>query len=131
MIAEETLSRILYVEDDNDIRAIAGFALAQLGAFAVAACASGADALARATTFRPQLLLIDVMMPGMDGPATLERLRALALTATTPVVFMTAKVQPAEIARYHELGALGIISKPFDPMTLCETIRAIWRRRND
>jgi len=130
VIAEETLTRILYVEDDNDIRAVAGFALEELGNFSVAACESGAEALACAATFRPQLLLIDVMMPRMDGPATLERLRALTVTASTPVVFMTAKVQTPEITRYYELGALAVISKPFDPMTLCDTVRSVWQQRH-
>lgn len=68
------------------------------------------------------------MMPGMDGPTTLARLRAQPATAATPVVFMTAKVQPQEVQRYRELGAIDVISKPFDPMTLSDSIRAIWNR---
>ena len=129
-MADEVLTRILYVEDDADIRSVAGFALEAVGGFVLAACASGEEALATAPGFAPQLLLLDVMMPGMDGPETLAALRALPGTAATPAVFMTAKVQPQEVARYRALGAIDVISKPFDPMTLSDEIRAIWARRD-
>jgi len=128
-MADEALTRILYVEDDADIRSVAGFALEAVGGFVLAVCASGEEALAQAPGFAPQLLLLDVMMPGMDGPETLAALRALPGTAATPAVFMTAKVQPQEVARYRALGAVDVISKPFDPMTLSDEIRAIWGRR--
>lgn len=129
-MAGEALTRILYVEDDADIRSVASFALEAVGGFTISACASGEEALARAAAFAPQLLLLDVMMPGMDGPETLAALRALPETAETPAVFMTAKVQPQEVARYRALGALDVISKPFDPMTLSDEIREIWARRD-
>ncbi|BBK29822.1 response regulator receiver domain-containing protein [Stella humosa] len=129
-MAPEPLVRILYVEDDADIRTICKFALENLGGFSVNDCESGADALAAAPAFAPQLLLLDVMMPGMDGPTTLAGLRALPITAETPAVFMTAKVQPHEVQRYRDLGAIDVISKPFDPMVLSDTIRAIWDRRD-
>ena len=128
-MADEALTRILYVEDDADIRSVAGFALEAVGGFVLAVCASGEEALAQAPGFAPQLLLLDVMMPGMDGPETLAALRALPGTGATPAVFMTAKVQPQEVARYRALGAVDVISKPFDPMTLSDEIRAIWGRR--
>ncbi|MDR6293750.1 MULTISPECIES: response regulator [Inquilinus] len=128
-MADEALTRILYVEDDADIRSVASFALEAVGGFVLAACASGEEALAQAAAFAPQLLLLDVMMPGMDGPETLAALRARPETAATPAVFMTAKVQPQEVARYRALGALDVISKPFDPMTLSDEIRALWARR--
>ncbi|WP_342238800.1 response regulator [Inquilinus sp. OTU3971] len=129
-MADEVLTRILYVEDDADIRSVAGFALEAVGGFVLAACASGEEALARAPGFAPQLLLLDVMMPGMDGPETLAALREMPGTAVTPAVFMTAKVQLHEVARYRALGAIDVISKPFDPMTLSDEIRAIWARRD-
>jgi len=130
-VSESALTRILYVEDDGDIRTVASFALKAVGGFTVEACASGEEALARAEGFAPQLILLDVMMPGMDGPTTLERLRSLPSMAEVPAVFMTAKVQPQEITRYRELGSLDVISKPFDPMTLSASVRQIWAKRHD
>jgi CheY-like chemotaxis protein len=120
------LSRILFVEDDSDIQIVASLALESLGGFRVLACASGAEALSRFAEFAPDLVLLDVMMPGMDGPATLEALRRLPGGGTTPVVFMTARVQAHEVARYKALGAVEVISKPFDPMRLAATVRDIW-----
>jgi DNA-binding response OmpR family regulator len=124
---KEVLERVLYVEDDPDIRAVGAFALG-LGGITVKSCASGDEAVAAATTFGPQLILLDVMMPGMDGPATLVALRGLDATAATPVVFMTAKVQPTQVAVYREMGAVEVIPKPFDPMTLAADLRTIWQR---
>jgi CheY-like chemotaxis protein len=120
------LRRILFVEDDPDIQVVAAMALESLGGFAVLSCGSGDEALSRVSEFSPDLVLLDVMMPGMDGPATLQALRRLPDTAGTPVVFMTARVQAQEIARYRDLGAADVIAKPFDPMTLAETVRSIW-----
>jgi CheY-like chemotaxis protein len=125
------LERILYVEDDDDIRTLAGFALKAVGGFTVEPCASGREALDKAPGFAPQLFLLDVMMPGMDGPTTLARLRALPGLEAVPAIFMTAKVQPQEVQRYKALGSLDVISKPFDPMTLSSGVRAIWERRHD
>ena len=120
------LARILYVEDEPDIRAIAQMALEAVGGFTVIACASGSEALANAPGASADLLLLDVMMPGMDGPTTLKALRELPATANTPVIFMTAKVQAAEVAQYRELGAMDVIHKPFDPMELSAQISRIW-----
>ncbi|EHM03249.1 response regulator receiver domain protein [Acetobacteraceae bacterium AT-5844] len=122
----QPLSRILYVEDDADVRKVATFALKMVGKFEIEACSSGEEALEKAAAFAPQLLLLDVMMPGMDGPTTLARLRELPEIAGTPAIFMTAKVQPQEVQRYRDLGSLDVISKPFDPMTLSATVREIW-----
>jgi two-component system, OmpR family, response regulator len=125
------LERILYVEDEADIRVVAEIALEVVGGFTVVSCDSGREALASAERARPDLLLLDMMMPGMDGLSTLEALRAHPATAQTPVIFMTAKVQAAEIAHYRSLGALDVIAKPFDPMALAEQIRAIWKRTHE
>jgi CheY-like chemotaxis protein len=92
----------------------------------VLACGSGAEALSRLEEFAPDLVLLDVMMPGMDGPATLEALRRLP-SGAVPVVFMTARVQAHEILQYREMGAVDVIAKPFDPMTLAETVQTLWR----
>ena len=120
------LSHILYVEDQPDIRLVAKMALEAVGGFSVIACASGQEALSSAPTAMADLLLLDVMMPGMDGPSTLKALRELPATAHTPVIFMTAKVQAAEVAQYLGLGALQVIPKPFDAMELSAQIRRIW-----
>ncbi len=118
------LRRILYVEDDPDIRQVATMTLELVGGFEVKAFASGVEAAA--TSFAPDLLLLDVMMPDMDGPATLAHLRRLPAFADTPAIFITAKVQPAEVARLRELGAIGVVAKPFDPNTLSDELRAAW-----
>jgi len=120
------LTRILYVEDEPDIRMVAQMALEAVGGFTVIACASGQEALDAAPGAGADLLLLDVMMPGMDGPSTLKGLRALPATADTPVIFMTAKVQAAEVAVYKGLGAMEVIPKPFDPMELSTQIQRIW-----
>lgn len=123
------LCRILYVEDQPDIRLVAKMALEVVGGFTVIACVSGQEALNCAPDAMADLLLLDVMMPGMDGPSTLQALRELPATAHTPVVFMTAKVQAAEVALYKAMGALEVISKPFDPMKLSEQLRQAWAAR--
>ncbi len=122
------LTRILMVEDDPDIRAIAHLSLTAVGGFTVGLCASGEEALAQAEAFAPDLILLDVMMPGLDGPATLAALRRIPALASTPALFMTAKVQPQEVAQYRELGALDVVAKPFDPMALPGQLRALWER---
>ncbi|TAK63290.1 response regulator [Methylobacter sp.] len=122
------LKRILYVEDEPDIQAVAKLALEMVGGYQVMICSSGQEALDKVGGFAPDLILLDVMMPGMDGPATLQSLRAGSTTAAIPVIFLTAKVQPSEVAHYQALGALNVIAKPFDPMTLATQIRQIWER---
>ncbi|MDX1253266.1 MAG: response regulator [Gammaproteobacteria bacterium] len=122
------LQRILYAEDEADIRAVAQIALEAIGGLTLRACGSGKEAVEAAPEFMPELVLLDVMMPGMDGPATLAALRGIPEFAATPVIFMTAKVQPSEIAAYKALGAIDVIPKPFDPMTLATTIRQVWEK---
>ncbi len=122
------LKRILFVEDEASIRTIAVTVLEAVGGYAVIACASGKQALDAAPGANADLILLDVMMPEMDGPATLKALRDIPQTAHTPAIFMTAKVQAGEIAHYKSLGALDVIAKPFDPMTLSAQIVEIWRR---
>ncbi|MCG6935585.1 MAG: response regulator [Candidatus Promineifilaceae bacterium] len=123
---QTTLQRILYVEDDPDIQAIARVALESVGGFTVETCNSGQIAVTNAADFRPEMLLIDVMMPDMDGPTTLAALRDQPSLADTPAVFITAKVQPDEIEQLQNYGAVDIITKPFDPMTLSDQLRHIW-----
>lgn len=124
----KNLRSILYVEDEPDIREIAKIALEMVGGFSVIMCASGEEALNKARGTKPDLLLLDVMMPGMDGPTTLKALRQLPGLTKTPVIFMTAKVQPKEVEEYKAMGALDVIPKPFDPMALAQTLRDIWNQ---
>lgn len=125
-----SLEKILYVEDETDIQEVAKLALEAVGGFEVKLCSSGTDALREAPLFLPDLILLDVMMPGMDGQTTFNELRKIPQLAGTPIIFMTAKVQAQEVERYKEMGALDVITKPFDPMTLSAQIKAIWEKRS-
>ena len=120
------LNRILFVEDDPDIQIVARLALQTVGGFIVEICSSGREALDAAPTCQPDLVLLDMMMPEMDGLSTLKALRNLPQTIETPVIFLTAKVQTHEVANYKEAGAIDVISKPFDPMTLAATLNRLW-----
>ena len=115
--------RILLVDDEPDIREVVDVSLGLDPQFRTRACASGADALVMAARWSPSLILLDVMMPLMDGPTTLANLRKNPRTADIPVLFLTARSQTAEIAHYISLGAQGVLSKPFDPMTLAALVR--------
>lgn len=119
------IEKILYVEDEPDIQTIAQIALQDVGGFTLESCSSGSEAIEKAEAFGPDLVLLDVMMPGMDGPETLKQLRKLKAIERVPVIFMTAKVQPQEIEQYKSLGAVDVIAKPFDPMSLADQIRSI------
>ena len=123
-VPPERLEHVLCVEDDPDIRALVELSLATVGGLRVTSCGSGQEALELFAASRPDVVLLDVMMPGMDGIETFHRL-ARATDGVPPVVFMTAKVQPREVERYLALGALGVIAKPFDPMTLAADLRRL------
>lgn len=122
----KVLKKILYVEDEPDIQAVGKIALAAMGGFELKVCGGGEEAISSAVEFDPDLLLLDVMMPGMDGPAVLQALRKLSGLESIPVIFMTAKVQPQEIDYFKSLGALEVIAKPFDPMSLAQTVQDVW-----
>lgn len=123
-----SLERILYVEDDPDIQTVASLALEVVGGFKVKVCSSGRQALDEVMSFAPDLILLDVMMPGMDGPSTLLALRQLPGLEKVPVAFMTAKVQPHEVDQLITLGVESVIAKPFDPMTLSSQVHSIWEQ---
>lgn len=114
--------RILHVDDEPDIHEIVDASLSLNPDFQVRACASGVDALATAAVWSPELILLDVMMPKMDGPTTLAELRKDPRTSEIPVLFMTARAQKREIEQFIAMGAQGVISKPFDPMTLAHEV---------
>lgn len=122
------LQTILFVEDEPDIQRVVKLALEAMASLQVIVCSSGEEALMRAAQSPVDLLLLDVMMPQMDGPTTLRRLRELPMTANTPAVFMTAKAHPTEIAQFQAMGAVDVIAKPFDPLTLATTLQTIWAR---
>ncbi|MBT0669349.1 response regulator [Novosphingobium profundi] len=120
------LERVLYVEDDPVIYPLAIMAIEDFGAGVVEHCASGAQAIEKAPDFAPEILLLDVMMPGMDGIETLARLRQIESLAHVPAVFMTAKAQTLEPQVLRAAGAAAVIAKPFDPLTLWDHLNAIW-----
>jgi CheY-like chemotaxis protein len=117
------MPKILYVDDEADIRDIAAMSLELDPELEVRSSGSGAEALVEAASWLPDLILLDVMMPSMDGPTTLAHLRAEPETAAIPVVFITARTQAQEVERFLGLGAIGVIAKPFDPMALARTVR--------
>jgi two-component system, OmpR family, response regulator len=115
--------RIIYADDEADIREVAALSLGLDPELEVRTCASGAEVLATAAAWLPDVILLDVMMPSMDGPTTLAGLRKDPALAAVPVVFITARTQAHETERFRALGAAGIITKPFDPMTLAATAK--------
>ena len=117
--------KVLLVDDEADIRRIGELSLHSVGGWDVLLASSGDEGIEAARAHRPDLILMDMMMPEMDGMSALRQLRADPELASTPVVFMTAKVQRDEVARYLEAGAKGVVHKPFDPMTLPDEIRQI------
>ena len=123
------LTSLLYVDDDPDIREIVEMSLGLDGSIRVSSSAGGEDALVSMRTEQPDLVVLDVMMPGMDGPAILMRMRADPQLQHIPVIFMTAKANPQEVARFRDLSAIGVIAKPFDPMALGSQVKALWEAR--
>lgn len=116
--------KILIIDDEADIRKIARLSLVRIGGMDVIEAGSGADGVRKAEAERPDAILLDVMMPGLDGPGTLALLRAGETTAGIPVLFLTAKAMATEIDRLRGLGALAVLTKPFDPMKLPSEVKA-------
>ncbi|MBB4267331.1 response regulator [Roseospira visakhapatnamensis] len=126
---EDGLSRVLLVEDDRDVRAIAELALVDLGGFEVLTCATGAEALRKVDGFQPDILLLDLALPDMDGLDLAEALvqpDALQVVSPPPVVFLTARPERAEQAAETQPGIIGVLAKPFDPMTLAGALQSLW-----
>jgi len=126
--AGRRLRRVVVVEDDPDIRAVVALVLGRVGGLEVACCDGGVAALELVPATAPDLVLLDVMMPGMDGIETLARLRRDPRSAHIPVVFMTARAQPRDRAGYLAQGAAAVIAKPFDPMTLFRQLESVHAR---
>lgn len=127
MMTEKKLTKLLIVDDDVDILKVAKFALKTLPEVTIKFLNSGEEAIKEALIFQPDLIILDVMMPKMDGVATLKALHLLPSLIDVPVVFFTAKVRKDEIANYHHLGVIDVIIKPFDPIALPRNIEAIWK----
>ncbi len=123
------LTTILYVEDDLHVRTTAKLVLEVIGKFSVRECSSGREALIAAKDFSPDLIVLDVMMPELDGMATLKLLRTMPHLADTPALFVTALTAPADLARYMEAGAIGVIPKPLVPLRLAGQVQALWEQR--
>ncbi|WP_224242333.1 response regulator [Hyalangium gracile] len=119
------IRKVLLVDDEDDIRTIGQLSLSRVGGWQTVLAASGTEAVTKAASEQPDLILLDVQMPGLDGPTTFGKLRAQEATANLPIIFMTAKIQKQEVARYLELGAIGVIGKPFDPLTLPSEIKRL------
>lgn len=122
----EPLKKILLAEDEQDIRDIEKMALELIGLFEVETCNNGSMVHEKALAFAPQIILLDVMMPIMDGPQALSKLKSDDRTKDIPVIFVTAKAMESEIKRLMELGATSVVTKPFDPATLSQNIQDIW-----
>lgn len=117
--------KVLVIDDEEDVRFVARMSLGRVGGMTVIEASSGEEGLVRARGDQPDFILLDMMMPGMDGADTFRALRADAQTSRIPIVFLTAKAMTSEVQRLHTLGAKGVILKPFNPMTLADDIRTI------
>lgn len=121
------LTRICYVEDDEDIQRIVRMSLEKIGKMTVEIVSDPLQAIERMNAFQPQLVMLDWMMPGLDGPALFRKMRETAHTSALPVVFITAKASERELGELRAMGAIGTISKPFSPKDLPEQLRALWK----
>jgi len=117
--------RILIIDDEDDIREVAALSLETVAGWQVYTASSGSQGLARAIEYQPEAILLDVMMPGMDGPTTFRELRKNPATAKIPVLLLTAKVQSSDQRRFADLGVEAILFKPFDPLTLSTQIATV------
>ena len=122
------MTRILYVDDEADIREVAAMALELEPSFEVRTASSGPEAIEVAAYWSPEVVLLDVMMPGMDGPTTFGSLRELPQLGATPIIFITARTQAHDVEALLKLGAAGVIAKPFDAMNLAHEVREIFVR---
>lgn len=122
--------RILLVDDDDSVREVTRACLELIGGYHVVSASSGHECLELSLTSRPDAILLDVMMPGLDGPSTFARLQEREETRNLPVVLLTAKTQEADLRRFAELGVAGVLRKPFDPMTLSDQVAELfgWTR---
>lgn len=119
--------KALIIDDEDDIRLVARLSLSAIGGFTVVEARDGAEGLALAAAEQPDVILLDVMMPMMDGPMTFAALRADDRTVSIPVIFLTAKALPSELSHLRDMGALAVLTKPFDPKSLAAEVEALLR----
>ncbi len=127
----QKLEKILFIEDDCDIGELVSYVLRKIGKFEISHCLSGREALDKCESFAPHLVLVDMMMPEMDGVQTLTNLKKIPGYEDVPAIFMTAKAQTHEQLTYQRLGAIGVIVKPCDPVELCSRIQGFWQKHLD
>lgn len=125
------LKKILYAEDEPDVQTVVELTIQTMSDYQIKVCDNGRKLLECVEEYNPDLILLDVMMPEMDGPTTFKNLQLNDSTKNIPVIFMTAKAQVHEVETFKETGVLGVITKPFDPMNLCDEIQEIWSRNNE
>ena len=125
MVEQPMQRRILIIDDEDDIRQVAALSLETVAGWEVMVANSGAQGLSRAIDYQPDAILLDVMMPGMDGPSTFRELRKNPATANIPVLLLTAKVQSSDQKRFADLGVEAVLFKPFDPLTLATQISSV------
>ena len=127
---KKPLTKMIVVDDDVDILKITQFSLEEMKGVSIRYCRSGQEAIQEALVFQPDFMLIDVMMPQMDGVVLVQAMRLIPALANIPVAFLTAKIQKEEIESYHKMGIMDVITKPFDPLTLGDKILKIWNKLN-
>jgi two-component system OmpR family response regulator len=125
------LKKILYAEDEPDVQTVVELTVQTMSDYEIKICGNGKILLDCVEEYNPDLILLDVMMPEMDGPTTFKILQSDENTKNIPVIFMTAKAQVQEVATFKETGILGVITKPFDPMNLCDEIQEIWSKHDE
>ncbi len=120
------LKRIMYVDDDLDLQDIVRLGLETRGGFTVTCCDTGNQALEEIKIFKPDLVILDMVLPGMSGLQLLERMRELRGVPWIPVIFLTSKISPQQVEEYKDLGVIGVINKPLNPLELRHQVREIW-----
>ena len=124
------LKKILYAEDEPDVQTIVELTIQTMSDYEIKICNNGKKLLECVEDYKPDLILLDVMMPEMDGPTTFKNLLDNENTKKIPVIFVTAKAQVHEVEKFKEIGSLGVITKPFTLMNLCDEIQEIWNNNN-
>lgn len=130
-MSDKPLKRILYLEDDLNLQKFVNISLSDIGKYELKVCGSGREVLEEAEEFNPDLFLLDIMLPDMSGPSVLKELRNNPKFKDTPAIFISAKFIGHEFKAYRELGVLAVIRKPFDPLTLPSTIKAIYEEDHE